>query len=224
MKMSRLLYTILIIFYGFIYTSHGWAEKMNYQRGDAVKYASDHCGSPDPYSSTNGYNFKDYKCWNGELPECENYPGAKTDCTNFASQALIEGFGGNSFGCVSNANIIGRDGVTKGEISVRQLETQLTTNFCFEIITDPAEMQRKAQEGDILSLKNGSHVAIYGGNNQFYAHTTDRCGSRVNWDAWILYHFLDDDKCKKCERDEKTCKADSPSNPYFDFRKENLLI
>ncbi|MEW6110254.1 MAG: hypothetical protein AB1632_13975 [Nitrospirota bacterium] len=198
------------------------------------KYAKDYCGTK---GSGTTYNFKDYKCWNGSKSECENYipdsdgdglgEGPEVDCANFASQALIDGFGGkdaNPFSCVKDADIIGKDGRTKGEKSVHDtkdkgtgktisngLLTHLKNSFCFEVITDPS----KAKAGDILSQKGKSHVMIYSGeqsNNNtravFYGHTNDRCGSAIPWSDVTIYHYKGNENGNKCERDEKTCKAE----------------
>jgi hypothetical protein len=37
----------------------------------------------------------------------------------------------------------------------------------------------------------------------FYGHTNDRCGSSIPWSDVTIYHFKDDDNCKKCEQGNK---------------------
>lgn len=159
---------IILLLSSLILLSNAYAKEITYNRIRATNYASEHCGM----SEETKYNHTDYKCWNAAYPECEN-AGQKNskgeyigvDCANFASQALIAGFGGkkeNPFSCVSKADVIGKDGLTKGEISVSQLKSALTKNFCFERITDTS----KAQSGDILSLKKRSHVVVYSGSQR----------------------------------------------------------
>ncbi len=206
LSISILISTLLL----FIATTN--AGEINYNRTGARDYAAKHCGAE---GSGTTYNFTQYKCYNGDLSECENYGQDNdgdgevdhVDCANFASQSMIAG--GLSFGCVGSADIVGKDDSTKGETSVSQLKSALTKSFCFEVITDTS----KAKEGDILSANSYSHVMIYSGEERngkavFYAHTNDRCGSSISWSDVTIYHFKDDEKCKKCERDESTCEAE----------------
>ncbi len=193
MKRGSIIFLIVILS-ALLLSAISNATEIEYNRNGAISYADAFCKD---------YNHDEYKCWNGSLPECENYPGSRVDCANFASQALIDG--GLNFGCVKGADIIGKDGATKGEITVAQLKSALQNSFCFEEITDPL----KAQPGDILSWKSGSHVAVYGGDNKYYGHTEDRCNYTYEglWDDVVIYQFLGDDKCQECKRNEKTCKA-----------------
>lgn len=203
-------------------SSLGYAGTLNYNRDEAIVYAKEHCAT-GTYNTQDANNSKDIA-----------YISFANDCANFVSQAMIKG--GLSFGCVKDADVIGRGKKNKGEkgeVTVRDrtekgktykgLLTQLKDNFCFEIITDPS----KAQKGDILSSKTSSHVVMYSGEQSYkfisggkemtgtelrpayYGHTEDRCNEATDrWDKWIIYRFQDSDKCKKCELDEKTCKAE----------------
>ncbi len=185
---------------------------LNYDRGTAIDYAKKYC--------------QNYNTDTDDTPD-EAYEKFDNDCANFVSQVMIAG--GLSFGCVKAADVIGtgkKNKGEKGEVTVRDrtdkgktyngLLTQLKENFCFEIITDPS----KAQKGDILSSKTGSHVVIYSGEEKtikedpktlrpaYYGHTQDRCNEATDrYDKWIIYRFQASDQCKKCERDEATCKA-----------------
>lgn len=65
--------------------------ELAYSRQAALFYASHHCGT----SLDTAYNHAEYICYNGDKPECINYgAGHHVDCANFASQALLTGFGG----------------------------------------------------------------------------------------------------------------------------------
>ncbi len=161
------------------------AEEIKYERSEAVDYAKKFCKD---------YNTEEYKCWNGKMEECENTGGRPADCANFVSQVMIDG--GLDFACVDNANEIGKgeNKGKKGEITVSQLQSELTENFCFEQITD----RSKVKEGDIL-IWSGSHSAIYSGDNRYYAHTEDRCHSTGYeshpsniWNDVRIYHFKDE--------------------------------
>ncbi len=201
-----------------IMLSYAYTAEIKFDGGEAKKYASEHCGTGTPPDT--GYNTDPKK----DIAYVDESP---SDCANFASQAMING--GLDFSCVKDANPIGtgkKNKGEKGEINVKDktengktykgLLTHLTENFCFEVITD----HTKAQAGDILSSKDSSHVVIYSGEEKtivedpktkrpaYYGHTKDRCNEATDtWEKWTIYHFKDNDKCKKCERDEKTCKA-----------------
>jgi hypothetical protein len=174
MKKYYVLFTIYSVVLLLVLIGSSYANDIGYSRGEALRYASEHCGT----STGTQYNFSGYKCYNARYPECENY-GQKNkkgqyvgvDCANFVSQALNEG--GLDFACSHGAVTIGKgeNSGRKGHPSVKNLLSALLTNNCFEIITDPS----KAQPGDILSSTKDSHVVIYAGNNTYYGHTTDRC-------------------------------------------------
>jgi uncharacterized membrane protein len=207
--MKRLFLLMAVALYSFLFSSLGLSKDITYNRGTAITYAKDHCGT----SESTKYNFAEYKCYDGDKPECRadnpwlEYKDENgkvkykhVDCANFASQALIEaGFSfDGSYGAVTIGK--GEKAGKKGHISVRDFLLALSMGNCFEIITDPS----KARPGDILSSIKDSHVVIYAGNDTYYGHTTDRCGStgydppeRI-WDYNLIYHFKDDDKCKKC--------------------------
>ncbi|OGW31620.1 MAG: hypothetical protein A2X59_00905 [Nitrospirae bacterium GWC2_42_7] len=145
-----------------IISSFASAECLNIRRG---KYIAGAAESTLDANTIVGYAQKFAYHYN---PKYNSYPN---DCTNFVSQALIEGFGGKDaapFGCVKNSDIIGKDGYTKGEIGVLQFIADLQNNFCFKKVN-----RLLAQPGDILSQKGESHVVIYAGNNQYYGHTND---------------------------------------------------
>ncbi len=107
MKKVLFSYTILYLLSSLFLATNSYSKEITYDGDKAKEYAERHCGSPDPYSKTNGYNFSEYKCWNGTLTECENHPskivgrdkngnpiygnGKKTDCANFVSQSMING-------------------------------------------------------------------------------------------------------------------------------------
>lgn len=180
-----------------LFLSFRYAESkaITYNPTAAADYASRFCKT---------YNHEKYKCWNGTLPECVNYPGPRVDCANFASQALIDG--GLNFGCVKNSDVIGKDGSTKGETSVRQILDALQSSFCFTPVHRLA-----SKSGDIVKFLGESHVAIVADPTEgfYYGHTYDICAGSIHplkkkiarfTDSDIVYHFQDDDKCKKCER------------------------
>jgi hypothetical protein len=170
--------------------------EMSYNRNDAKLYAEAWC---------NKYN-----------PAYINYASANTDCANFASQALIEG--GLSFGCVKNSDIIGKDGITKGETGAASLITKLQESFCF------MKALGNGKQGDIVAYKDAKgnirHVGILDENGHVAAHTNPHCfsenlsperlfGSTLK--SYEIWTFPDDDKSKKCERNWdslKTCKAE----------------
>ena len=87
--MRKKIITMSIIYIILLYfNSDLWAKEVKYDRSASLTYASQHC-------ATDRYNHGEYKCWNGDLPECVNYrSGRHVDCANFASQALIAGGSG----------------------------------------------------------------------------------------------------------------------------------
>jgi hypothetical protein len=104
-----------------IMISYAQAAAIEFDRAEAQKYASEHCGTGTPPDV--GYN-SDYKCWNGTLKGCENYQdkngdgigdGPKTDCANFVSQSLIDGgFDFNGFNYKKDGAVtIGKKGTEK---------------------------------------------------------------------------------------------------------------
>ena len=202
--MRKKIITMSIIYIILLYfNSDLWAKEVKYDRSASLTYASQHC-------ATDRYNHGEYKCWNGDLPECVNYrSGRHVDCANFASQALIAGgidFSLYDYGkpyAVSPV-VIGNEKMrTIGFPSVSDLIAVIKVSYCFEIITDTTEMQRRAKAGDILRAKSYSHVMVYTGSNQYCAHTTDRCVSPYTnpgnfWKSVILFHFQDDDTAVKC--------------------------
>jgi hypothetical protein len=219
MKTKNIFSFVVMLFICFVVNSQALAKEIKYKRSAAIAYAAEHTGDPTPYTVNNRYNFTDYKCWNGELLECENHPskggnGRKTDCANFASQALIAGgidFSNFDFNQFKNTGLpvtptnISTSGRKIGFPRVADLLPVINISYCFEVITDPYWMQRKAKEGDILKLlydtKKGiqaSHVMVYAGDNKFYAHTGDRKGANVPWNNVWLLHFQDDDPSKTC--------------------------
>jgi hypothetical protein len=200
---------IALILFSSIFVSNGWSKGITYNRGAATQYATQHCGS----SAQTAYNLSEYVCYNGDIEQCRNdnpwlTSNNHVDCANFVSQSVING--GLSFQDIPGAQTIGRAGSnkagTKGFPSVNALLPALLKSFCFEIITDPEEAKKKAQPGDILSSKQYSHVMLYTGSNAYSAHTSDRCEYTYStlWQKNVLYHFKDDDKCKKCEQDDST--------------------
>jgi len=184
MKRGMIPYIILVLLSSLIFLSESYAKEITYKRIKATNYASEHCGSADPYSETNGYNFKDYKCWNGTLKGCENYKdsngdgigdGSKTDCANFMSQSLING--GLNFECVKKTDVIGTGNKNKGEkgvVGANRLIDVLQNNFCFENVSTS-----EAKEGDIAAWRKEGinwvhHVVILNEDGYFAGHTNDR--------------------------------------------------
>ena len=148
MKIIRLFFPILLLC---LLSSPVFSGTLAYNRANAIDdYASKFCQN---YNTQDANNTKDIA-----------YTSFGNDCANFVSQAMIAG--GLNFSCVKDANPIGTGKKNKGElgeITVSQLKTQLAENFCFEVITDPS----KAQNGDILSSNNGSHVVLYSGEQSY---------------------------------------------------------
>jgi len=190
MKKSFILF--ILIFSNIIYSE----VELKYNRDKAIAYASKYCSK---------YNKEEYKSW-------------ERDCSNFVSQCLIAGFATGKrakglYSCVKeSAVIIGKDGITKGVINVGKHKEVLKNNLCFQEISDLS----KIKKGDIISWKEGSHLAIYDHTNKegkavFYAHTTDSCAPEdrgIYFSKLVIYHFPDDDKCKKCMRNVQTCETE----------------
>ena len=146
MKILKILSLSLFSFFILLSSLAYSGTTLSYNRNEAKNYASDHCKN---YNTQDENNTKDIAY--------VSYKDQGTDCANFVSQSMTKGT--LNFSCVKNANEIGtgkENKGEKGEITVSQLESQLTENFCFEIITDPS----KAQAADIISNNDRSHVVI----------------------------------------------------------------
>jgi hypothetical protein len=190
-EMKKLSILFSIVFILLIDCTFLFAMDLDYKRGEAITYADRHC-------RTGSYNEK-YKSYGDK------------DCANFVSQVLIDrGFDFNDFGDDDGAQPIGKQGTDSegrmGFPTVKKLKEVLKRSSCFKITTDPQE----AKPGDVLVWKDESHVAIYAGNDKYYAHTENRCdgSAYVNnpknlWNDAEIYHFIDDYKCMKCDQDGK---------------------
>ena len=95
MKIIENIVLVSISLFFFVSTIN--ATEIKIERDKAGAYVTKHCGA----TTDTGYNFSEYKCWNGEKSECVNYKpdtdgdgngnGPRVDCANFASQALRAG-------------------------------------------------------------------------------------------------------------------------------------
>jgi streptogramin lyase len=208
MKRCRFLFDIGLIFYFLLLTLNTIADagELKYDRKKAEAYAEKWCME---------INLGQFKEFSGK------------DCANFASQNVIAGFGGfdndgnivgNPFGCVKGAPITGKDGKTRTITMAREVGPALTNSFCFKTVS-----LSEAKEGDIITWQDSGKVSkenptgtYHSGilNNEGYVayHSSNRCFGEKRTPSWVgknftIYQFQDKDKCKTCEREEKTCKA-----------------
>ena len=123
-----------------VLTTPSAAKDLKYDRNKAIAYAEKWC---------NEKNTQQYTDHGG------------SDCANFASQTLIAGFGGldedgnivgNPFGCVKGADILGKDGKTKGVSIARGLGPALSSSFCFRIVN-----LSEAKDGDVVTWQDSSY-------------------------------------------------------------------
>lgn len=188
-----LLLSIIVV------NNYAIAQQITYNRSAAIRYAERWC------REINYGVYKDYRNLGG-------------DCTNFASQCIIAGFGGNPFACVRGAQSIGINENIKGITLARAIGSVLTSNFCFTTVS-----LSQAKEGDIVTWQNPSkvtrdnptgtyHAAILNSDKYVAAHSSFHCFDERRSPSWIgrnftIYHFQDDDECKKCVRGDGTCSA-----------------
>jgi hypothetical protein len=203
---------------------HG--KEITYNPNLAKAYAEKHCKD---------YNHDKYKCWDPNNSKCENYgKGGGTDCANFMSQSLIDG--GITFSdcltgkgedakageLVDGAVVIGKDNTTKGIRSANDLITALQNSYCFKEVGS----SETKKEGDIAAWRKEGvnwvhHVAMVNKDGYYDGHTSDVCFDAKNEPKdytdrsgkkhVVSFYRFQEDKCKKCELDEKTCEAEMES-------------
>jgi len=155
---KRILFLLLLVFAIGLINSEVFGTAVKYDRPAGLNYAKLHCSTPT-------YNLKDYKCFNPRNPNCES---TGTDCSNFMSQALIDGgvtfsdcinkgtlyqIKGESAKCdkrelVKGNDVIGNDGSTKGIPVASDLGLVLEGSYCFKRVSS-------GKAGDIVLWDNG---------------------------------------------------------------------